>query len=233
MIHTAKLSLLTCLSFLPGILGQKAETRRLRRIKHFRGQRSLQQFELKLANLDTESVVIDLGANQGVYTELLAGTGAQVYAFEPEPWCFSQLEKRVGTLNNVTLINAAAMLDDGVVKMRRNPDFENNPGDESLGTSVVEWTPTLDTGSFFEAKCIDFIRFVRELGKPVDLLKMDIEGGEVPLLETLLDCSEIELIRSAFIETHEVNMPELRKRLRDIRERIQARHNLDFDLDWP
>lgn len=233
MLHYAKLAGLTCLSVLPGDLGREAETRRLRRLKLTRGPRSVARFEARCATLGPGSTAVDLGANLGVYTEKLATTGATVHAFEPEPWTFQRLKEKVGKYSNVKAINAAAGMKNETVLMRRNPGFEADPEHQSLGTSVIAWTPSLDIGSTFEARCIDFLQFLRDLDCPVDLLKVDIEGGEVPLLEALLDAPEGRLVRSAFVETHEVNMEELRVPIARLRARIKAPGGPDFDLDWP
>ena len=70
---------------------------------------------------------IDLGANLGEYTRKM-GTGVkQVIAFEPDPWAYAMLKENIADVENVRLENAAAGTSDGVVRLCRHPQFEEDP----------------------------------------------------------------------------------------------------------
>ena len=81
----------------------------------FIGQRiALEKYEeyetmLMLRQVNSNSVVVDVGANIGYYTILLAQKSKLVYAIEPEAETFEILQKNVteNKLNNVVLIRAA------------------------------------------------------------------------------------------------------------------------------
>jgi FkbM family methyltransferase len=233
-IHRMKLTGLGAVALVPGPVGRTAETRRLRRAKSGAGANAVVEFERRLGALGPQSVCLDLGANVGAWTTRLAATGAEVHAYEPDPWTFARLADVAGHLPNVTLHNAAVSDADEVVTMRRNPGFAADPETASLGTSILKIAPGLPVGEAFEARCVDLRRVLRELGGRVDLVKIDIEGAEVPLLETLLDAPELDMIEAMFVETHEVNMPELRERLAALRARVAARTRGPYiNLDWP
>ena len=75
---------------------------------------ALQKYEeyesiLILKQVDKKSVVVDVGANIGYYTLLLAKICKKVYAFEPDFECFEILKKNIkeNKLKNVILINKA------------------------------------------------------------------------------------------------------------------------------
>lgn len=64
---------------------------------------------LMLSQVNKNSVVVDVGANIGYYTLLLAQKCKQVYAVEPDKDCFEILKKNVeeNGFNNVVLFNVA------------------------------------------------------------------------------------------------------------------------------
>lgn len=231
-LHKTKMLLLSLLSRCPGTIGRKAETRRLRRLRAGAAPFALAEFQRKLAALRPESVCLDLGANVGDWTVRMAEHAGHVHAFEPDPWAFDRLADRVRGLKNVTLHNAAVGTSNGVAVMRRARDFSSDPAGLSVQTSVVKHTRFLETGETFEVQMVDLVSFLRQLDATVDIIKMDIEGSEIAVLEALLSAPERNHVGSMFVETHEVNMPELRPRLHQLRRRINAA-GLDINLDWP
>src|SRR4051794_32403355 len=54
-------------------------------------------------------ILVDCGANVGDVTSSFARTGATVYAFEPDPLCFSVLSKRFSLTPNVTCFHKGVM----------------------------------------------------------------------------------------------------------------------------
>jgi hypothetical protein len=84
-----------------------------------------------------------------------------------------------------------------------------------------------------EVECIDLASFIRELGRPVTLLKMDIEGAEVPVLNRMIDTGAIDEVQLAIVETHERFSDELANATNALRERLSAA-GMDHKvrLDW-
>ena len=90
-----------------------------------------------LSMLKPEDLVLDCGANVGEITEILAKTGAQVHAFEPDPFCFGKLTKRFKGVDNVTLHNVAVGTTDGVIQLMRADNFAENPRGASVKSTVI------------------------------------------------------------------------------------------------
>lgn len=122
------------------------------------------------ANIRSGSVICDIGANVGVYSEFLsrlAGPTGVVYAFEPEPQNFSILKKRTMHLSNVRA-HAVAV---GRVN-----------GRASLFTSKTlcvdhRMYPDEPSRSRVEVECVSLDSFL-PTGLKVDFVKMDIQGFE-------------------------------------------------------
>ena len=78
---------------------------------------------------------------------------------------------------------------------------------------------------------IDLPAFIAALPR-VSLLKLDVEGSEVPILERLLDTGMASRIDCIFAETHERSVPELSARTVALRQRIARENLLHVSLDW-
>ncbi|MEM1050687.1 MAG: FkbM family methyltransferase [Pseudomonadota bacterium] len=222
------------LAALPGPHQEKFETRSLWAMRQIRARSSTHDFAAELARLTPSSVVIDLGANVGKVTQQLAQYAGTVHAFEPEPWAHSQLLEATKGLSNVVVHQAAAGIKDGVIEFKRDPDFELRPEIHSQGTSIYNsmlWDDSQEA-EVFQADIIDLRRFIRDLGCRVELIKIDIEGSEVNLLEGLVGTSEWDMIDAVFVETHECQILELRDRTARLRQRLSGVKSPRVYLDW-
>lgn len=84
-----------------------------------------------------------------------------------------------------------------------------------------------------DVPCVDLAEFIRQLDGPVALLKLDIEGAEVPVLNRLLDTGLIDQVKMAVVETHERLSPELATTTAALRKRIEkADLGGKIRLDW-
>ncbi|MBG6158970.1 FkbM family methyltransferase [Labrenzia sp. EL_159] len=231
LVHNIKLGVLRAASAIPGSIGDQAETRFLRRKRTAAGAAAVDSFEALLNELTPASLCLDLGANVGEFTEKLAAKAGHVHAFEPDPWTFERLKERVGSLPNVTLHQAAIGVKDGTIALRRPPEFATDPEQASVGCSIVAGVD--DNWSTVEVKVVDFSAFVESLNRTIDIVKMDIEGAEVDVLEHFLESPLRDTVGAMFVETHEVNMPELRDRISKLRRSVSALRKPVINLDWP
>jgi FkbM family methyltransferase len=217
MTHSAKsLKWLEFGSKMPGPLGSyfHSRTRPIREADAFR------EFEAVLDTLGPDDICLDLSANVGLMTKMMADTGASVHAFEPDPTAFAALEAAVGHRDNVILHNAAIGVTDGLAMLNRAKNYESDPLRKSLGSSVVRtdgWS--MDKRLKVEIPVIGLFAFLETLPRPARIIKMDIEGAEWELLEQMESGLGLDRFEHLFVETHErfntwVLMPRLRRYLR-------------------
>jgi FkbM family methyltransferase len=194
--------------------------------------RSQWQFARVVTELGPGDVAIDCGASDGRCTGMLAARGATVYSFEPDPHGFAALENMFKGHPNIHLRQQAVGTSAGRLTLYRAGNFSLDPDKYVQATSAFASKRDVDPGNAIEVDQIDFPAFVASLGAPIALLKIDIEGAEVPILESLLDTGVISRIRYTFAETHERTVPELADRIRALRERVAREGLRNVNLDW-
>ena len=176
---------------------------------------------------------IDLGANIGEITRKMASGTKRVVAFEPDPWAFAALHRNVGDLDNVEIQNAAAGTTGGTVLLYRRVGFDDDPAFNSQSSSIVANKSNVTQEGAIEVRQIDFIGYLEDLDEDIGVLKMDIEGAEVDLLESLFDRPDIlKRIDYIFAETHETRIPGHQPRVEALRERARLTKNPRVNLYW-
>ena len=221
-----KLVKYTALRQLPGKLGRLYER------KYMRLQA---QIEFEEAIHRSEGMTcIDLGANIGEYTRKMASGTKQVIAFEPDPWAYAALQTNVADLDNVKIENAAAGTSESTVLLYRHARFDENPALNSQSSSVISGKSNLSEEGAIEIQQVDFIRYLEDLNEDIGLLKMEIEGAEVDLLEALFDRPDIlNRIDHIFAETHERLITGHELRVNALRERAKLIKQPYINLYWP
>jgi len=194
--------------------------------------RAMWQFEAKVAGLRTGDIAIDCGASDGQCTRQLAATGATVYAFEPDPHGYASLQAMFGGTANIKLMEQAVGIERARVPLFRSPAFAVNPNHYVQASSLYASKADVASTESIVVEQIDLLSFISALPHRVALLKLDIEGSEVPILERLLDTGIVSRVDCIFAETHERFVPELVTRTVALRQRIAREKLLHINLDW-
>jgi FkbM family methyltransferase len=182
--------------------------------------------------LSTDDIVIDAGANVGDIVSRCARTGATVHAFEPNPACFDIISRRFAFVPNVKLHKLGLMDRDCELRLGTpSPHDQYDAIDMTLSSSFV--APPVGEMEYEVVRCIDIAAFIEALDRPVALLKMDIEGAEIPVLNHLLDTGAMERVSIAVVETHERLGEVLAEGTTKLRQRIEEHGLCDrIRLDW-
>lgn len=176
---------------------------------------------------------IDLGANIGLYTRKMAIKAKEVIAFEPDPWACAELRAGVADLDNVTIVEAAAGACEKKILLYRHPRFRNSPASYSISSSIIADKRGNSQENAVEVRQLDFIRYLEGLDEEVGVLKIDIEGAEVDLLESLLDRPDVlERINHIFAETHENIFPAHKTRVNALYEKARSIESPYINLSW-
>lgn len=183
-------------------------------------------------------LVLDLGANAGDISARLLATGADVIAFDPEPWAVKKLQERFAGEARFQLHNAAVGVKDGTITMYRASNFDGNQRAASVKSTVISGGRMIeyDPEDTVEVEMIDFVAFLKKLeddGRPVAFLKMDIEGSELDVLRAMDEADMFRNIRCCVVETHERKFKELRPAFRALKADFAKKYRPEHvNLNW-
>lgn len=154
-------------------------------------------YDLKLANIIP--YIIDCGAHIGSATLYFKSRypKARIIAFEPNPDNFILFAKNIvfNKLKNVRTVNAALSDKTGSAVLYSDSS-KKEPW--TWGDSLISNIWGKDTGS--RRIKVKTIRLSSYIDKPVDLLKMDIEGVEERVIKEIEP--KLNLVRNIVIEYH-------------------------------
>lgn len=155
--------------------------------------------EYKFTSKNRKPFIIDCGSHIGlsilyfksIYPE------AEVLGFEPNPQNFEIIQKNIkeNKLKGVKVINAA--LSDKDAKDTLRVSFEEKEPWTWGDTIVKNMWGDEDDNKKIEVRTV---RLSRYINKPVDLLKLDVEGSEQKVLEEIKD--KLHFIKQINMEFH-------------------------------
>lgn len=152
-------------------------------------------------NLNEDSLFIDLGSGAGEEIELCVSKKIEVHSFEPNKTLFDKLYKKYANNPKVKLLNLAAWNVDGKARLFAKDSFKNNGG-----CTLYRSKANVNPSKFIYVNTIDIGKYINDLNRNVDVLKIDIEGAEFIILERLLTSDCIKKIKTIFCEDHRRKM---------------------------
>lgn len=168
--------------------------------------------------LTHDSLVLDVGGYRGDWTNrIVERHDPFVLIFEPVPTYAEEIRER----------------------FRDNPKVEVFDFALADKDDVAEITLLEDASSLFRSggervsvRCRDVVAFLAERGiERIDLMKINIEGGEYALLDRMLDANLCRCCRDVQIQFHTVFSDAGLWRQR-IRARLAQTHALTYDYDF-
>jgi FkbM family methyltransferase len=145
----------------------------------------------------------DVGANIGTITLPVAMTGVECLAFEPAPANAARLAENaeLNGLGNVTVIEAAMWSERGTVALRVD-------GAEGGGRSRVVDAGDRGGEGVVEVPAATLDLWAGGGAAAPDLLKIDVEGGELEVLRGAGETLGAGRVREVFVETHPLGLEE-------------------------
>lgn len=142
------------------------------------------------------AVIVDAGANIGTSAIYFATRypDAKIISIEPEKENYQILLKNIKNFVNIIPINAALCSDS---KNRLILDRQTGPCGYTVSETTNETVSTFQT-----VKCVTIIELMKKFNfNYIDILKMDIEGGEKEVLDSSPDW--INKVKIITIELHD------------------------------
>ena len=183
----------------PGAIGAAGYRKLKRRLQH----RAEERFRQLSADLRPGDLALDLGANVGEVTAVLSATGAEVHAYEPEPETFTILKRRFADTPHVILHNAAVSNRSGAAELVLPASFTDRPRSASKAASIAHDVYRGPDAQTRTVPVLDIREILAGLPRPPRLIKMDIEGAELDVLDAIRRDNLLEPGMAVFVETHE------------------------------
>lgn len=178
---------------------------------------------LHTAELCSDSVILDVGAYTGEWAqEMDTRYRATVHAFEPDPRNFAQLERRFTNNHRVQPHACGLGARSEILPMSQ----------QFMGSTVFEQRTVNASGQWADVQIHDICDTWQQLQlQTVDLMKINIEGAEFPLLERMQEQKLFERVDCFLIQFHEWH-PGAYLRRRRIRRGLAKTHNLEWDYPF-
>jgi FkbM family methyltransferase len=169
-------------------------------------------------NLNQDSIVFDLGGYIGEWSDKIQRKyDSKIYIFEPVLKYFSELKKTFELKENIKIYNF------GLSDKTYNTEIIHDGASSSL---------YLIDGEKEKIKLINFVDFIKsEEIKNIDLIKINIEGGEYDLLDFILENNLQTQINNFQIQFHKM-FDDCEIRRNNIREKLSETHTLTYDYTF-
>ena len=172
--------------------------------------------------LDKSSVVFDVGGFLGDYADAIYQKfGCRIYLFEPVPLFYKECVKRFSGNPSIVCLNYGLSSKSGWFAINlKNNESSFNKIETGVLTQQAEVRSITDT--------------VAELGiEIIDLIKINIEGGEFDLLPQIIDSGLIKRTKYVQVQFHNFDAGAADARLR-IRNSLERTHReiWNYEFVW-
>jgi FkbM family methyltransferase len=166
-------------------------------------------------DLDCDSVVFDLGGYEGDFTDaIFRRYGCNIYVFEPVISFYNKIDRRFAGNEKIKVFNFGLSDSDKLLEINLDAD----------GSSIFK------VGNNKEVINLkDICSFIRsENLNKVDLMKINIEGGEFEVLPALITSNAIEIFKNIQVQFHDFIEGAENKR-KKIRKGLEKTHYVTFN----
>lgn len=171
-------------------------------VKRWFRDRGDDTLRLDYPELNAHSVVFDVGGYQGDFAEAIHQKyQCRVYVFEPHPRYFEMCVKRFQDADSVVVLNYGLSGTDGSFGLTDSGDGSSFLEERKRGHAKLE--------------CVlrSFSSVLGELDvRNIDLMKINIEGGEYPLLQSMADEGLLNVVDDFQIQFHDFAVDAMNRR---------------------
>lgn len=170
--------------------------------------------------LDPDSIVFDVGGYLGTWsTSIYCMYSSKIYIFEPVADFYSKICNKFKNNSDVKIFSFGLSNKNEFVNMNLIGD-----GSSEFNLTNAEGTEVVvvkDISEFIQENNIDRI----------DLMKINIEGGEYQLLNSLLDSGKINIVKNVQVQFHNFIYDAVAQR-DAIRKRLSETHEETYCFDF-
>lgn len=169
-------------------------------------------------SLNDESIVFDLGGYEGEWSaQILCLYGSFIYIFEPYEEYFKNIQNRFLHNKKVRAFQFG---------LSNNNQLTQLSIDDNSSSIFIE------SDNSVNIRLVDSKDFFSEYNiLKIDLMKINIEGGEYDLLEHLISTGDVNKIVNIQVQFHDF-VPDAEKRMKSIQESLKKTHYLTYEYEF-
>lgn len=169
-------------------------------------------------DLNPSSIVLDLGGYEGQWASDIFGRyGCRILIFEPVVSYATKIRERLKHHAKLEVYTCG---------------LGAKTFDTSFHISADSTSQYIDGGQEVPVQIRSYQEFVAQNGiDQVDLMKINIEGGEYDLLEYLIETGEIKKIKELQIQFHHF-IPDARDRMKKIQNGLSRTHGVTYQYEF-
>lgn len=155
-------------------------------------------------------IYIDLGVYDGDTIEQFLNWRAlsypediewEIYGFDPTTRFHKQWKRLQGYHDFIKLERKAAWTEDTEL------EYSLQPTHNAMGSTIMSDKRWYSQGKIIKVQAFDLSEFLKQFEGEHVLVKMDIEGAELPVLTHLIKQGTDKIITKLFVEWHDGKMP--------------------------
>lgn len=168
--------------------------------------------------LNENSLVLDLGGYEGTWTQKIYDKyQCNIHVFEPIPNLYKSLVEKFKDKDKIKIYNFGISDENKEIEISLLND----------GSSFY-----IESENKVKTKVKSLIEFLENKKiENVDLIKINIEGDEFPLLKNLIDNNKTNLFKDIQVQFHQFIPDSINKR-NWIRERLSLTHTLTYNYEF-
>jgi hypothetical protein len=168
--------------------------------------------------LNENSIVFDIGGCYGDWAQQIYNKyKCNLYVFEPIIDSYNIILNKFKDNSKLKVYN-----------------FGVSDIDKTVEMSILNEASSyyINTENKVLTKVVSFVKFLKENEiKNVDLIKINVEGDEFPILKSLIDNKMIEIFKDIQIQFHQF-IPDSVNLRNSIREKLSLTHKLTYDYEF-
>jgi FkbM family methyltransferase len=170
-------------------------------------------------DLNEKSLVFDVGGYKGEFAgDIFCKYNATIYVFEPINLFFQIIQNKFAKNPKVKIFKFGLA--------GRDEQMEISMSDNA--SSVFLKTEDSET---IQLKSI--VNFIQENKiQSVDLIKINIEGGEYELLESLIENNLISVFKNIQVQFHDFLLDDGKERMSKIQEHLSKTHHITYQYEF-
>lgn len=170
-------------------------------------------------DLNSNSVVFDLGGYKGEFSSVIfCKYDCNIYIFEPINSFYQIIVKAFSHNTKVKCYNFGLGSQNEKIKI----SLTDNASSVYIASKATE-----------EINLKSIVSFVKENNiNEVDLIKLNIEGGEYEVLEILIEDNLIHIFKNIQVQFHDFIVDNARERMIAIHQKLAETHELTFQFEF-